>query len=304
MAIVNAGLGFNTGVISVAAINSCGSYSKTLSIRSTPNQPGGISGLNNGLCLVNNIIYSISSVVGANSYTWTFPTGVQIVSNSQTSVTLDYGSGFTTTGNVCVTANNVCGQSTARCLPVKATLSPPSTINEPSTVCKSERTVLYTIPTVAGALSYLWSASGGAYVTPLGNGSSATADYFWTNTNSLFISVNTENLCGYGTGIKKTISVNTACREEAMTDLEANDFTISPNPSLSISTLSIYLKNTVPYTVTIKNIIGQVIISESGSFIKGLNEKKIDLGLLPKGVYIVSLELEKFPLKVAKIVHD
>lgn len=75
---INVTSGNNSGTISVAAKNSCGtSEVQTLSVTikpGTPTQPGTISG-SNSVCPGVSETYSIAAVTGANSYIWTLPNG-------------------------------------------------------------------------------------------------------------------------------------------------------------------------------------------------------------------------------------
>lgn len=62
------------------------------------------------------VAYSIDTVSGASSYTWTVPPGAVITSGQGTdSITVDFATLF---GSVCVTANNSCGPSALSCLSV------------------------------------------------------------------------------------------------------------------------------------------------------------------------------------------
>ncbi|NBX79493.1 MAG: hypothetical protein EBQ94_03785, partial [Flavobacteriales bacterium] len=78
---------FVSGTLSVIANNLCGSSTaKTLALSSIPPAPGIITGPSNNLCLngVSNPTYTISTVAGASSYTWTAPIGTTIVSGQGT----------------------------------------------------------------------------------------------------------------------------------------------------------------------------------------------------------------------------
>ncbi len=301
-ALINAGASFTSGVIAVASFNSCGSYTRTFTIRSIPSQPGGISGLNNGLCLVNNIQYNITPVTGASSYSWTVPSGVQMVSASGTSLNVDFNAGFSGNGNICVTANNSCGQSVARCLPVKSTLSPPSTISGSSSVCKSQTGVIYSIAAVSGASSYLWNISGGAYVTPLGNGTNASADFTWTNSSQIFISVSCENACGYGSNATKTLSVNLACHEKDVQETGEAKYYVFPNPSKGMISLTFVAEKPSYEVIQVEDLLGQVWLLESFSCSEGLNRRELDLSSFPAGVYFLSVETELNEKWISRLV--
>ncbi|MBV1952638.1 MAG: gliding motility-associated C-terminal domain-containing protein, partial [Cycloclasticus sp.] len=74
--------------------------------------------------------YSIPAVANANSYTWTFPPGWTINSGQGTSsASATPGS----SGNICVTATNLCGTSAPTCFPVTVTPLPIGTFSYPGT---------------------------------------------------------------------------------------------------------------------------------------------------------------------------
>ncbi|MGM0650464.1 MAG: FISUMP domain-containing protein, partial [Bacteroidota bacterium] len=78
-----------------------------------PAQPGTING-NTTVCEnATGETYSIFSVNGATSYTWTVPSGATITDGQGTpEITVDFDA---ISGNICVTANNGCGSSNPAC---------------------------------------------------------------------------------------------------------------------------------------------------------------------------------------------
>ncbi|MEA3447506.1 MAG: FISUMP domain-containing protein [Bacteroidota bacterium] len=78
-----------------------------------PDAPGAITG-NTAVCEeATSETYSISAVAGATSYTWTVPAGASITSGAgTTSINVDFG---LSSGDVCVTASNACGESVPAC---------------------------------------------------------------------------------------------------------------------------------------------------------------------------------------------
>jgi hypothetical protein len=76
-------------------------------------QPGAISGATS-VCAGSLQTYSVPSVFGATSYTWTLPSGWSGTSTTN-SITATVGANG---GNIAVTANNVCGSSTAQNLAI------------------------------------------------------------------------------------------------------------------------------------------------------------------------------------------
>jgi hypothetical protein len=79
----------------------------------TPPQPSAISG-SNSVCKGSFQTYSISTVSGATSYTWTLPSG-WTGSSTTNSIVTTVG---ITSGNISVVANNGCGKSSAQTLAI------------------------------------------------------------------------------------------------------------------------------------------------------------------------------------------
>jgi hypothetical protein len=105
------------GNIGVIAVNSCGNSSaRTLTVNSgtVPVQPGTITGYTSVIA-ASEQAYSIAAVVNATGYTWTLPSGWQLVNGQgTTSITAIAGN----SGPITVSADNNCGSSTAQQLNV------------------------------------------------------------------------------------------------------------------------------------------------------------------------------------------
>ena len=112
------------------ANNACGSGSpRTLvvTVTPTPPQPGTISG-NTSVCQGSSQTYSVASVTGAQSYTWTLPGGW---SGSSTTRTITCTAG-TSGGTISVKANNSCGSGVPRTLNVSVVTATIPTLTYPS----------------------------------------------------------------------------------------------------------------------------------------------------------------------------
>lgn len=109
-------IGFVSGSISVAAVNTCGTgTARTLAVVGRPATPASISGPPTVCPSATGLVYSTPLVPGL-SYNWTKPTSVALVSGQGTSsVTMDWG---TVAGSITVSATNACGTSSARSLAV------------------------------------------------------------------------------------------------------------------------------------------------------------------------------------------
>ncbi len=187
--------GSGSGIISVTANNSCGESSpRTLAVTVTqiPQQPGQIIGPLK-VTKDTTVTYSILSVTGATSYTWTLPSGWAGESNT-TSINATPGSNAKS-GNISVTANNSCGSSRETTINViVADCTPPDqpgTISGLANVCQ-ESTQTYSVSAVTGATSYTWLMPAG-WTSNKSNSNTITVT---PGANSGTISVTANNACG------------------------------------------------------------------------------------------------------------
>ncbi len=192
-----------SGNILVTANNACGSSGgSSLNITITANvpaTPGGITtspstSLPKGLT---NVIYYISPVTGAASYTWTVPGGAAITSGQGTTVIVVDYSCSAVSGNVSVIANNTCGSSIASTLGITVNAAPnqPGGITGVASLPKGSTGVIYSISPIFGATLYTWTVPTGAIITS-GQGSTAiTVDYSCAAVSGN-ITVKSSNACG------------------------------------------------------------------------------------------------------------
>jgi hypothetical protein len=192
-----------SGSVSVTANNACGSSSAAslaISVNTIPSIPGAISGTTT-ICVGTSNTYSISSVGGASSYTWTLPSGWSGTSTTNSITTTANATG----GNMSVTANNACGSSSAQTLAITVNTIPstPGTISGTTTICSGSNNT-YSISAVPGATSYTWTLPGGWTGTSTTNSIIATASATSGN-----ISVTANNACGSSSAQTSAITVNT-----------------------------------------------------------------------------------------------
>jgi len=193
----------NSGQICVTANNACGSSTQrclSVTVNTVPSQPGSISGAAT-VCQNSNNTYSVATVSGATSYTWTLPTG-WTGSSTTNSIT---ATASANSGQICVTANNACGSSTQRCMSVTVTPVPsqPGSISGPATVCQNSSNT-YSIATVSGATSYTWTLPTGWTGSSTTNPITETA-----SANGGQICVTANNSCGSSAQRCLSVTVNT-----------------------------------------------------------------------------------------------
>ncbi len=156
------------GAIKVKAINDCGtSTEQTLAITiksGTPSTPVNLSG-SNTVCPNTSEIYSVTNDATATEYIWTLPNGWTGTS-STSSITVNTGTSGS--GNITVKAKNECGTSVAAAIAVSVKAPAPimsGVISGNNTVCHNATGLLYSIPAITNATSYVWSLPSGWSIT-------------------------------------------------------------------------------------------------------------------------------------------
>jgi len=235
---VNAGA--TGGSISVIAQNSCGNStaaSLTLTVSTTPAQPGAISG-NTTVCPSSSNTYSVSAVSGATSYTWTLPGGWSGTSTTNSINTTAGANG----GPISVTAVNSCGASTSSTLAitVSGSLPQPGAISGPASFCPGSSNT-YSITAISGATSYTWTLPSGWSGTSTTNSITTTA-----SANGGTIQVTYTNSCG--TSPAQTLSV-VAGTAPAQPGIITGNATFCPNQSLTYSIAAVSGASSYTWTV-------------------------------------------------------
>ena len=150
-------------------------------------QPGVING-ENMVCPNAAIRYIISPVAGANSYTWTLPSGWSGSSTSDTILVTTSTSG----GIVSVAANNDCGKSVERTLGVFVSGPPaqPSAIAGEINICPGG-SATYTVGSIPGVSTFAWTLPEGWSGSSTSNSILAMSD-----SSGGTVSVVAVNFCG------------------------------------------------------------------------------------------------------------
>jgi hypothetical protein len=293
---VNAAPGFTLGNICVTATSPCGIVSaprcKTIS-STKPGTPGNITGAATGVCNTT-VTYTVPAVAGITSYTWSAPAGASIISGQGTnSVDVSYSNGFTT-GQLCVTANNACGSSTARCISVKGAPAIPGIISGPATVCAGEQGLVYSIAGVFGASTYNWVVPAGATIVAGQNTTSIVVD--WGNASGS-VTVNASNGCGSsGT---RTLLVAVNCRLAGTATAELNIYPVPVNDKMNI-----VLAEAGQYQITLQDLSGRVLITENNKAVGASETVTINVGQLAAGIYMVTVTSDSGKTYNQKIVVE
>ena len=198
-----------SGIVTVSVANACGTSSSNLIIivsSAVPSTPGTISGTST-ICSGTTNSYSVTAVSGATAYTWTLPSGW--TGNSTTnSISISAG---TSSGNITVTANNGCGSSTVQTKAITVNNIPttPGPISGPSAICLGSSGNVYSVPSVAGATSYMWLKPN-IWWTGNSTTNSISTSPGSTVVSSGNITVTASNACGTSAAATYTVVVNSA----------------------------------------------------------------------------------------------
>jgi hypothetical protein len=204
--------GATAGLISVVATNACGSSpARTLAINiSSLPTPGTISGPGTITYPQTGVAYSVPAVSGASTYTWIVPSGATIASGQgANSILVDYACG-STSGNISVTASNICGSSGANSKSITISTSTPSTpgaISGTNNLPTGVIGVSYSISSVSGASSYTWTVPTGAGIT-YGQGTTSILVDYSCSAVSGDVTVTANNGCGTSSARTFAITVN------------------------------------------------------------------------------------------------
>ena len=215
--IVNYSCSAVSGDISVASVNDCGTSSVrtfAIAVTGTPAQPGTITGLASVPAGSRIVAYSIATVTGATTYTWSYTgTGATIASGQGTnSINVDFDCA-SAGGNISVTANNSCGSpGAARTLAVSITptIPTPGTITGTATPLFGQKLTPFTVPLVNGATVYTWTVPSGATINSGQGTNTILADFDCAAVNGN-ITVAVNNTCiGTGTPATKAITMSSS----------------------------------------------------------------------------------------------
>ncbi|MFM9005596.1 MAG: T9SS type A sorting domain-containing protein, partial [Flavobacteriales bacterium] len=191
---------YNSGTLSVKAVGPCGTsanFSRTVySYTTAPVPPASISGQNTGVCAGSTKTYTCPSVVTADSYQWTVPTNSTIVSGQGTqTITVQYGSNFTTSGTMSVRSQNCFGLSSPRSWTIYSIPSTPGSISGSTNNLCPGSSFTYSITAIAGASGYTWTAPANTTISA-GQGTTSITLVIGSSFTSGTLSVVATSACG------------------------------------------------------------------------------------------------------------
>jgi M6 family metalloprotease-like protein len=240
-----------------------------------PAQPGSITG-STAVCQGVAQTYSIASVTGATTYTWTLPQG-WTGSSATTSVSATPGAAG---GAISVTANNACGSGTAGNLNVTVNISstaPIAASANPASICSGSSSTL----TVSGGslgtgASWQWySGSCGGLFMGTGNSISVSPEF----TTSYYVRAE-GGTCNITTACSiVTLTVHICLEIEKIEEFKG--ISIYPNPA-SDHLIMENDKSSYPIDFEIVNSDGKIIYN---SIL--LNKSIVDLKRFSSGIYYI-----------------
>ena len=186
-----------TYTLTITDKNNCsGSDQVTVNVVPLPGTAGAISGATS-ICTGNLVTYSVSPISNATSYIWTIPSGTNIVgANNTNSINVNIGTSAIS-GNITVKGHNSTGDGTISTLAVNINYLPDSagTITGITSVNQGQNGVVYAVPPINYATSYIWTLPNGY------NGISTSNSIPINFSNTSFsdsITVVGQNQCGFG----------------------------------------------------------------------------------------------------------
>lgn len=232
----------------------------------TTSQPGPISGSTN-LCVgAGATTYSIATVVGATSYTWSLPGGWSGSSSTNT-ISATPGS----SGTISVTASNTCGTSSAQNLTVTINALPTIVYTQnPDTVCANAGIVALGSVTPTGGTFSGTAVSGTNFNATTAGAGTFTITYTYTDGNSCTNTASQSILVDLCTGLSNQT-------------LAESDFIVFPNPANELVTIT---SNENKGQLIIYNTLGAVLYS------KQLNatQTTVDVSAYQSGIYFIQIQ--------------
>ncbi len=186
---------FVYGDVAVKADNGCGSSSeRVVRVNSTPETPGIIAGLANGIC-DGSTAYTVVQQPNVVAYNWSVIGGGTVTSGQGTnSASINYPPSFVS-GKVCVTATNNCATGGPRCLDLSKNVEIAQNPYDFETCSQTD--AIFTVEGIGMNLNYQWRRNGviltdGAVVQGANNDSLQLlgADSTWAGAYDVIVSTN------------------------------------------------------------------------------------------------------------------
>ena len=151
------------------------------------------------------VVYTVPTILNADTYIWTLPVGASITAGDGThSITVSFNA-TAVSGNVTVKGSSSCGEGTPSSLAVTVNAQPVPTLTAgPLGVCVGTTGVLYTTQT--GMTNYIWVISTGGTITS--GAGTKTVSVNWTTVGAHTLSVTYTNLSGCTAAAPSVFNIN------------------------------------------------------------------------------------------------
>jgi hypothetical protein len=83
-----------------------------------------------------------------------------------------------------------------------------------------------------------------------------------------------------------------------------SDINVYPNPANSFINIHFYSPESAKYALQLFDVVGQAVIHTEVNTVEGENDSELDLSLLAKGIYFLSLSNENARYKTIRIVVE
>ncbi|MFM7725882.1 MAG: T9SS type A sorting domain-containing protein, partial [Flavobacteriales bacterium] len=125
-------------------------------------------------------------------------------------------------------------------------------------------------------------------VPAISSSTSTTVDFRYTSGTAADVAVSGVNSCGTGSPSKKSVSINTACRERE--DVKQSEISVSPNPARSIIRIDIRTIKGGESVLRIFDLLGKEVESRKMYTEAGENSLQLDIKGWVEGIYTVRFE--------------
>ncbi len=217
---VNFGINAQSGNIVAKGSNACGDGPEStfaITVNALPIAPGAITGPTSVCANSGDHVYTVPEIQGVSTYTWTLPSGATGASTTN-QISVNFSGISVPTGTLTVSGHNDCGDGPVSTLAVSINQLPANAgkISGPSSVCRNAGTVSFSVPSISGASSYIWTLPSGETLTK----TSRTLQVNIDNTSvSGTIGVKGHNDCGDGAESTMNITINEVPETPAITFL-------------------------------------------------------------------------------------
>ncbi len=239
-----------------------------IEVDAMPGPAGNITGAQVVCAGDKNLVYSTEIISNANTYIWTFPPGINVVSGFGTNVvTVNVGIAAIS-GNINVYGNNLCGNGPSSpefVLTVNPIIPAPVITNTGNTLFSNtpQGNQWYFQGTlISGATSQIYVA--------------IQEGYYWD--------VVTVNGCSSDTSNHKLIIITSVDNHSAYA------INVIPVPNKGQFDILITTDSEETFSITIYNSLGVKIYEKTNVVVNGSLKKEIDLRPLPGGIYNVIFE--------------